>query len=69
MFITKALLLSVVSAAQVQTVKTETLQVFPTGSVGALLGNWVTNVLSALVQDLTSSRQELPEAAKLSVPD
>jgi hypothetical protein len=59
----------VASAAQIQTVETETLQVFPAGSVGALLGNWVTNVLSALMQDLTSSREALPEAAKLSVPD
>lgn len=49
MLFTKAILLSMVSAAEVHTVKTETLQVFPTGSVGALLGNWVTNVLSALV--------------------
>ena len=69
MLFSKALLVTMASAAQIHTVKTEALQVFPAGSVGALLGNWATNVLYALVQDLASPRQELPEAAKLSVPD
>ena len=69
MLFSKALLVTMASGAQIHTVKTDTLQVFPEGSVGALFGNWVTNVLSALVQDLASTRQALPEAAKLSVPD
>jgi len=33
------------------------------------LGNWVTNVFSALFHDLINPRQPLPEAANLSVPD
>jgi len=48
MRISKAILLAVASATEIQTINHEPIMVFQDDSVGALLGNWVTNVFSAL---------------------